>query len=112
MTEKKTVKRVQTFIGGFFVAIRSTYCCSAKDNLLLTSMFDINGDGPRRECMTIMSGVSHIYRTNPKDLRNANFCVGCFELIISKNFATTSKMGKKYFIFAISFLQNPFLRKA
>ena len=34
------------------------------------------------------------YRTNPKDSRNPNFCVGCFELIISENFATASKMGK------------------
>ena len=62
--------------------------------------------------MTIMSGVLDIYRTNPKDSRNANFCVGCFELIISDVFATTSKMGKKYFILAISFCGTHFLRRA
>ena len=38
------------------------------------------------------------------------FCVGCFELIISKNSAAASKMGKNYFFFAI-FLRNPFLRR-
>ena len=32
------------------------------------------------------------YRANPKDSRNPNFCVGCFELIISKT--TASKFGK------------------
>ena len=41
------------------------------------------------------------YRTNPKDSRNPNFRVGCFELIMSKIVATASKMGKRYFIFAI-----------
>ena len=50
------------------------------------------------------------YRTNPKDSRNPNFCVRCFELIINKNFVTASKMGKKYFTFA-TFLWNPFLRR-
>ena len=34
------------------------------------------------------------YRPNSKVSRNPNFCVGGFELIISKNFATASKMGK------------------
>ena len=35
------------------------------------------------------------YRANPKVLRNPNFCVGCFELLISKISAAASKMGKK-----------------
>ena len=51
-------------------------------------------------------------RTNSKDSQNPNFFVGCFELIIRKNFAKASKMGRngqKLFIFAI-FLWNPFLR--
>ena len=52
------------------------------------------------------------YRTNPKDSRKPNFCIGCFELIISKIFATASKMGKKYLIFLRFFLRNPFLRRA
>ena len=41
------------------------------------------------------------YRTNHKDSR-------CFELIINKIFATTSKMGKKYFIFSIFFAEPIF----
>ena len=36
------------------------------------------------------------YRANSKVSRNPNFCVGCFELIISKNFAAASKMGKNW----------------
>ena len=46
----------------------------------------------------------------PKIRRILIFCVGCFELIISKIVATPSEMGKKYFDFAI-FLRNPFLRR-
>ena len=34
------------------------------------------------------------YHADSKVSRNPNFCVGCFELIISKNFAAASKMGK------------------
>ena len=34
------------------------------------------------------------YPANPKVSRNPNFCVGCFELRISKSFAAASKMGK------------------
>ena len=52
--------------------------------------------------------VHFAYRPNSKDSRNPNFCVGCFELIISKVFATASKMGKKYFIFAIFFAEPSF----
>ena len=48
------------------------------------------------------------YRANPKDSRNPKFCVGCFELIISKIFAMASKMGKNYFIFAIFFCGTHF----
>ena len=33
------------------------------------------------------------YRANSKVSRNPNFCVGCFELIMSKNCAVASKMG-------------------
>ena len=53
------------------------------------------------------------YRANPKVSRNPSFCVGCFELIISKISAAASKMGKNgqnYFFFAI-FFRNPFLRR-
>ena len=53
----------------------------------------------------------YLYRPNSKDSRNPNFCVGCFELIISKILATASKMGKKY-LFLHFFLRNPLLRKA
>ena len=54
-----------------------------------------------------------VYRANSKVSRNPNFCVGCFELIMSKNFAAASKMGKngqkkKFLRF---FLRNPFLRR-
>ena len=48
-------------------------------------------------------------RTNPEDSRNPKFCVGCFELMISKIFATGAKMGKKYFIFAIFFVEPIFV---
>ena len=51
------------------------------------------------------------YRANRRDLQNPNFCAGCFELIISKIFATASKMGKKN-LFLRFFLQDPFLRRA
>ena len=44
---------------------------------------------------TILRAQWDTYRTNPKDSRNPNFCVGCFELTISKIFATASKMGEK-----------------
>ena len=36
------------------------------------------------------------YQPNSKDLQKPNFCVGYFERIINKNFATTSKMGKNH----------------
>ena len=55
--------------------------------------------------------VHLMYRPNSKDWRNPNFCVGCLELIISKIFATASKIGEEHFLFAI-FLWNPFLRRA
>ena len=49
------------------------------------------------------------YRLNSKVSLNPNFCVGCFELIISKNFAAASKMGKngQKKIFGDFFLQKP-----
>ena len=50
---------------------------------------------------TTKRGCIRKYRVNPKYSRNPNFCVACFELIISKIFATASKMDKKYFVFAI-----------
>ena len=53
------------------------------------------------------------YRADSKISRNPNFCVGCFELIISKKFAAASKMsknGQKLF-FLRFFLRNPFLRR-
>ena len=61
--------------------------------------------------MGVIFWVSILYHANPKVSQNPNFYIGCFELILSKIFATASKMGKKYFIFAI-FLRNPFLPKA
>ena len=50
-----------------------------------------------------------VYRANPKVLRSPNFCVGCFELIISKNFAAACKMGKdgQKKIFCIFFFAEP-----
>ena len=51
------------------------------------------------------------YRANPKVSRNPNLCVGCFELITSKNSAAASKMGKnaqKLFFFAIFFCGTHF----
>ena len=47
--------------------------------------------------------ISEVHRTNPNCLLNPNFCVGCFGLIISKNFVTASKIGGNYFIFAAEF---------
>ena len=55
-----------------------------------------------------------MYRADSKVSRNPNFCVGCFELIISKIFAAASKMGKngqKTFFAIFFFLRNPFLRR-
>ena len=57
--------------------------------------------------------VLQTYRANPKVSRNPNFCVGCFELILSKNSAAASKMGKngqKLFFLCNFLLRNPFLR--
>ena len=49
-----------------------------------------------------------MYRADSKVSRNPNFCVGCSELIISKNFAAASKMGKngQKKIFAIFFAEG------
>ena len=44
--------------------------------------------------IAVCSSALQHYRANPKVSWNPNFCVGCFELIISKNFAAASKMGK------------------
>ena len=51
------------------------------------------------------------YRADPKASRNPNFCVGCFELIISKIFAAASKIGKNGQKKILRFFwRNPFLR--
>ena len=44
---------------------------------------------------------AHKYRADIIVLRNANFCVGCFELYLRKIFATAPKIGGKYFMFTI-----------
>ena len=44
--------------------------------------------------LTLPLHMWNIYRPDSKVSLNPNFCVGCFELIISKNFAAASKMGK------------------
>ena len=43
------------------------------------------------------------YRANPNYLRNPNFCVGCFELIICKVFATAPKKGGGIILFYLCF---------
>ena len=61
----------------------------------------------------VSGGIREIgYRANSKVSQNPKFCVGCFEVIISKNFAAASKMGKNgQKNFLRSFLRNPFLRR-
>ena len=58
------------------------------------------------------SGRPTTYRPDSKVSRNPNFCVGCFELIISKNFVAASKMGKnggKLIFFATFFAESIFV---
>ena len=66
---------------------------------------------PNDEESILLPLMQSLYRLNSKVSRIPNFCVGCFELMISKSFAVASKMGqngKKIILLAIFFCETHF----
>ena len=99
------------------VSISSRRCCTSNTARRLT--LEEGGGGESGTQKFVYQKIAHWpvayfvfshYRANPNYLRNPNFCVRCFELIICKIFATAPKIGENYCIVAFFFRRMQFCR--